>query len=101
MDVSKLSPAQLQEYPAMQPPVGHISHFGNPIADGYTGNVAIIVSCVLAGLALVTVSLRIYARLFVAKLLGWEDCKSSFSRQICEADWSRLLCRGNGTYVVA
>lgn len=75
MDASSLSPAQLEKYPAMAPPPGYISHFGNPIADGSLGPVTIIVSCVLAGLALTTVCLRMYARAFVTKNLGWDDCE--------------------------
>ncbi len=61
------------DYPLIPPPPGRISNFANP--DTHT-DVTIIICSVAFAFMMSFVSLRIYARLWVARTFSIDDCKS-------------------------
>ena len=75
MDPSKLTPEMLSHYPAMQPPDGMRSNFGNPGIDGSNARQTIVVTAVLTGITIAVLALRLYSKVFVVKSPGWDDCE--------------------------
>lgn len=65
MEISPMTPTQ-------PPPPGVTSNFANPKSIGYE---AYIVTSIALTLMIPVVILRIYARAFVIRKVGWDDCK--------------------------
>lgn len=61
------------DYPLLHPPPGQNSNFANP--DTHT-DVTIIICSIALAFMISFVSLRIYARLWVARTFSIDDCKS-------------------------
>ena len=66
-------PADLSILPGMLPPPGVIPNFDNPHSRGGT-YVAVATSIMVAMFILVTC--KLYSKCFIARKLGWDDCKS-------------------------
>lgn len=79
--MANISPAF---WPIIPPPPGQVSNFIDSPSRGYL--LTAIGSVVLA-LQILFFSLRMYSRMFVARKLRWDDCKSNI---ICEC-WKMIL----------
>ncbi|QSZ34645.1 hypothetical protein DSL72_007499 [Monilinia vaccinii-corymbosi] len=67
--LADLTPEQLA-MPARQPPPGVVPNFANPDS---TGHIFIIVGTIMLTLMLVLASLRFYTKIFVIRLITWDD----------------------------
>jgi len=63
-------PPEVLALPAMAPQPGVVSNFINPESRAY---VVIVVNGVFTAFLLIFVFLRLYAKAFVSKSIGWED----------------------------
>lgn len=72
MDSSKLDPAMLAQLPALQPPPGIQPNFVNPEAIATQTRAATYVALPLM---LLFLTLRMYTRLRVTRVVGADDCK--------------------------
>lgn len=57
--------------PAMAPPAGKVSNFVNP---AYAGTKFVVVNCVFLTLAVSSLCIRTWTRLFVVRSFRWDDC---------------------------
>ena len=64
-----------ENIPAIPPPPGVVSNFENPetLASSIIG-----VNVTFLSLMLIVVFIRIYARSFIVRSLGWDDCTFFF-----------------------
>jgi len=56
---------------AMAPPAGKVSNFVNP---DYAGTKFVVVNCVFLTLAVSSLCVRTWTRLFVVRSFRWDDC---------------------------
>ena len=65
--------ANSSDYPGMFPPPGDIPNFDNPYSRGETYT-AVATAIIVAMFIFVTC--KLYTKSFIARKLGWDDCKS-------------------------
>ena len=65
---------QMLEGPAMSPPAGAISNFHDP--SNLDAFVALTVTLCM-GIGTLAVALRLYTKVFILRVLAWEDCRFS------------------------
>ncbi|PQE28485.1 integral membrane protein [Rutstroemia sp. NJR-2017a BBW] len=63
-------PEVLATLPALTPPVGVIPNFANPESRAYS---VIVINGIFTSILIIFVALRMYAKVFVSKTVGWED----------------------------
>ena len=79
----------LLEGPAMSPPAGVVPDFDNP---ANLDNYATVCNALGIAFATVAVVLRIYTKVFILRVLAWEDCGSHFlSYNVTAVDLLLLL----------
>ena len=66
-------PADPSDYPGMFPPPGVIPNFDDPYSRGETYTA---VATALMVAMFIFVTCKVYTKLFIARKLGWDDCKS-------------------------
>ena len=57
--------------PLMEPPLGVTPNFANP----QNRTKIFVVYAVFTSLVVLFVSLRLYAKIWITRLIGWDDCK--------------------------
>ena len=67
----QLSPEQLQNEPALQPPPGVIPNFVDP--PGYDASIRALEGVFMA-LMLIALGVRICVRVKITRVWGWDDC---------------------------
>ena len=84
----------LENIPALAPPKGEQSNFDHPRT---LASSIIILNAIFVALMFCTVTIRLYTRAFLARALGWDDCKSKI---FCFVDsWltgGSLMSSGSG-----
>ncbi len=68
--LSSLTPEQLAQLPAGQPPPGVVSNFDNP--DSIAGSAIAPISFFLA-VMIIVMAMRMYCRVFILKSVGLDD----------------------------
>lgn len=71
--------------PALPPPAGQISDFVNP---DYNGASFVAVTSVFLALAVISLTIRVWTRVFIVGNFGTDDCKS---RDLCQ--WKHSLSK--------
>ena len=66
-------PTGLSDYPGMLPPPGVIPNFDNPYSRG--GTYTAVATTIMVAM-FIFVACKLYTKSFIARKLGWDDCKS-------------------------
>lgn len=69
-----MSPVILANMTLQSPPPGTISNFDNPPTERAEGEVTMVICMVLGA---IFIALRIYTKVFITKMYGWDDCMRS------------------------
>lgn len=73
MDIQLLNTSAWDTISAMPPPPGVTSNFEDPVTLGPIWRATI---CVSVALAVVSLALRLYTRLYVTRSIGADDCRT-------------------------
>ena len=82
MASSSMQPSaqQIQNEPALRPPLGVLPNFVNP--PSFHASVDALEG-VFVSFMLVAVAIRVYVRMKITKLWGWDDCMQRISQNSC------------------
>lgn len=70
----------LSHIPALQPPQGVVPNFAHPKSRAHA---TIVGNGVATAIMMMFVISRMYTKLFVSKLFGWEDCTQTLLLVVC------------------
>ena len=76
--------ADLTTIPALSPPPGTTPDFVHP---GTRANLTLIPCAGIVAVMILFVILRIYTKLYIIEVIGWDDCKASL---LCAAEKDSL-----------
>ena len=76
----QIDPSFYANLPAEAPPPGVIQNLNHPQSRAFEARVAMSV-CI--GITTILVVLRMYVKLAITHMLGWDDCKTIGSMSMC------------------